>query len=279
MMKLSKDLGIYLFVIFAAIFIYVLINNIQAHRRKDRRILSPDYDILADAADEIYENPDIKRYKDGKIPESTASALLYYAMQSEDKTKRIKAALACGKTPDIYSTPYLIQLLKDPNLEVRETGKRALKQIWNQEYNVDEWQEFWEDKNRNKSLFGKVVSVIFIIAGWFIFISNIVKKKYKPYTIVFAFILTFWGYTGGFSHWFITKVVHVNGNSIYYEGAWYHVALISYEKFLVARIAQVTWIVIGVGLLAFGIWQGIRYIRRRWYGNSNSETRKNQTGK
>lgn len=267
MMKLSKDLGIYLFVIFAAIFIYVLINNIQAHRRKDRRILSPDYDILADAADEIYEHPDIKRYKNGKLPESTASALLYYAMQSNDKTRRIKAALACGDAPDIFSTPYLIKFLKNTDPEIREIGHNALTLIWGLELTANEWHEFWEDKNRNKSLFGQVVSVIFIIAGWFIFISNIVKKKYKPYTIVFAFIWSFWGYTAGFSNWFITKVVHVNDNSIYYEGAWYHVALISYEKFLVARIAQVTWIVIGIGLLSFGIWQGIRYIRKKWYGN------------
>jgi hypothetical protein len=271
-MKVPKNLPIYLFILlFLAIFVYLVVE--PSIRKK--KVEPINYDILADAADEIFDHPDVRRYisgdKKGKVLPGTAAVLLYYALNSGNKTMQQKAAIACGQAKDIYGTPYLIKLLKSFTPEVKESAEEALMQIWGLDLNVNEWQEFWKNKKVKTYLFSKIVGAFFIFILCFCLVRGILIKLVKPKQLWYVVPLTFigfaWAYTIGFTKWLGTSVIYIDHSPIYYNSVRGIEELSSYNEYLIARFAQRAWIVIGIGLLTFGIWQGIRYIRKKWYGN------------
>ena len=113
------------------------------------------------------------------------------------------------------------------------------------------------NKRKNATLFGRIIGLIWIILSLAMAITGLVKRRL--YLIIGGIIFSFWGYTCSFTDWFITKVVYISDNAIYYKGTWYNVTLCSYQDFLIARIMQYVWIVIGISLLCFGIWYTIKH--------------------
>jgi len=271
---MSKKLSHIIFILFClgvAIGYFFHISEIK------KRNLSPiNHSLLINAAELIYNNPNVRRDRQGRLSHQTAAALIYYGMKSKNVFTRRQAAIACGEAKDVFGTPYLIDLLDDEDSDVKSLARKSLSQIWHKSENlgVEVWQKRWMENSRD--WISTIIGLMLIVMVSFIFFYNLLKGniKFKQlwFTIPLYFLVLFWFYVTCFTFWLGTGVIRFNSHTIYLQHSHGFVRLCSHDEYLVGRFMQRAWIVIGIIVLVIGIWQGIRYIRKKWYGNNSATT-------
>lgn len=262
-----------LFIISMGVFISYSLIESKCYANDDGLNETTKFVQLHEFLEETYGEKVIKQINHGRIPNKnywtpTDAALLYLTVAEGDNAVKIAALKVIRKANYKYIgiIPYLIDLLADNDVELRQESYETLKKITGKDfgYNVSAWTSWWKYLPLPESMIKWIITLLPVILI-FISILKIIKKTYPIkvlYYMPIPVIVSLYFYQALFRPWgLFADVFRLNDRLVYFLyydlGEFY---FCSHSDFIVAKIK---FFGIFGGIIVGVIWT----IYKRWKRN------------